>query len=68
MTHSQNAQTSFIRRSQVETRTGLARSTIYKLISEGKFPKPIKITDRAVAWLSDEIDKWIEVRVSERSM
>ena len=31
-----------LRRPEVETRTGLSRSTIYAMISEGTFPKPIR--------------------------
>ena len=37
-------------------RTARSRSAIYKAISEGKFPKPYKIGDRAVAFLDSEID------------
>ena len=43
--------------------TGLARSTIYKLISQNQFPVPIKLSKRAVAWLQSEIDGWVSSRV-----
>lgn len=39
---------------------GLARSTIYKLIREGKFPLPIKRTARASAWKLSEIQAYIQ--------
>ena len=32
-----------MRRKQVEAQTGLARSTLYKLIAHGEFPPPIRI-------------------------
>jgi prophage regulatory protein len=51
------------RRKQVEIATGLARSTIYKLMADGKFPLPVKLTSKAVAWRSDEIAAWIESRI-----
>jgi len=38
----------------IET-TGLARSTIYKLISEGGFPRPVPLVGRSVGWLENEI-------------
>ena len=41
-------------------RTARSRSALYKAISEGKFPKPYKIGDRAVAWLANDIDAWID--------
>ncbi|WP_018144886.1 AlpA family transcriptional regulator [Thioalkalivibrio sp. AKL6] len=49
----------------VRRRTGLSRSTIYRLIQEGRFPKPIKIGDRASAWPASVIDRWIAERVSD---
>lgn len=55
-----------IRIKDVMDRTGLARSTIYKYISEGKFPKPIKLGSRAVAWVETEIDGWIQASIEGR--
>lgn len=46
--------------------TCLARPTIYKYISKGSFPKPVSLGGRAVAWVAEEIDEWIEGRVAER--
>ena len=45
--------------------TGLARSTIYKLIKAGSFPKPIQLTDRAVAWPSNLIESWISEKLAK---
>jgi len=47
--------------------TGLARSTIYKLMAEGQFPGSRKITDRSVAWLANDIIHWIDSRAPSRS-
>jgi prophage regulatory protein len=44
-------------------KTGLKRSSLYKLISLGAFPKPIKITAKAVAWPSNEVEAWIQNRI-----
>ncbi|HYC42360.1 MAG TPA: AlpA family transcriptional regulator [Noviherbaspirillum sp.] len=52
-----------IRLPQVKERTGLSRTTLYSLIKEGKFARPISIGARAVGWLSSDIDAWIEARV-----
>lgn len=51
-----------LRRPQVENKTGLGRSSIYRLIQLGQFPKPIKLTERSVGWLESEIDNWIQSR------
>ena len=44
--------------------TGLARSTIYRMIAEGKFPAPIKVAKRAVAWRPDPLRQWMDARPS----
>ena len=49
-----------IRLREVTRVTGLARSTIYKLIGEGSFPRPVRLAARAVAWRSDVVNAWIE--------
>ena len=56
----------FIRLPEVINRTGYRRTSIYEKISEGTFPAPIKLGPRAVAWVSEEIDKWMDARIAER--
>lgn len=51
---------------KVMEQTGLGRSSIYKLIKEGSFPKPVPLGIRAVGWVATEINAWIEDRVRER--
>lgn len=53
----------FLRRSAVEQITGLRRSSIYKFIDEGRFPKPIRIGPRAVAWLESDIAAWQQEQI-----
>jgi len=53
----------FLRRKQVETRTGLSRSTIYQYIKDGAFPKPVPLGPRAVGWLESDVSDWIAARV-----
>lgn len=52
--------TQLLRLPAVKDRTGLGRSTIYALVAAGRFPAPVPIAARAVAWDSRAIDKWIE--------
>ena len=47
----------------VLNRVGYSRSTIYQLIADGKFPKPVSLGARAVAWLESDIDAWIAARI-----
>ena len=55
-----------IRLKEVIDSTGLARSTIYKYISEGTFPKPVSLGDRCVGWVDSEVHDWILARIEER--
>lgn len=57
-----------IRLKEVIESTGLARSTVYKFISDGVFPKPISLGDRSVGWLESEVQDWILDKVKERDL
>ena len=54
---------SILRLPDVIARTGLAKSTIYKKIQSNEFPRPVRLTEKSVGWLSQEIESWIERRV-----
>lgn len=55
-----------LRLPQVVEATGETRSTIYKRIAEGKFPKPVRLGTKSVGWVEDEIAEYNNVRISER--
>ena len=54
----------FIRLAEVESITGLTRSTIYQQILDDEFPKQHKIGKRAVAWLLNDIYDWMNGRMA----
>ena len=53
----------FLKLSEVINKCTKSRSTIYSEIKAGKFPAPISIGARSVAWLSSDIETWMEARV-----
>jgi len=55
-----------LRRAEVEEKTGLSRSTIYDQMGQGKFPKPIPLTEKSVGWLEAEIIEWQKARIAKR--
>ncbi len=59
--------TRLIRLKEVQHRVGVDRSTIYRWMGEGKFPKPVQIGSRAVAWNQREIDTWIEKQLIQET-
>lgn len=42
--------------------TGLSRSTIYDKTKDGTFPRPVKLSSRAIAWPESVITEWLESR------
>ena len=44
---------------QVIALVGLAKSTIYRLMESGDFPRPLKLGSHCVRWLVDDVNAWI---------
>jgi prophage regulatory protein len=49
----------YLRRKDVEEMTGLSRSSIYRLMDQGDFPRPHRVTQRAVRWLESDVRHWM---------
>ena len=66
----------FIRLSEVMSRTGYGRTSIYRKMEDGSFPKSLKLggppkdpnefDSRAIAWIEEEVDQWVEDRIEDR--
>ncbi|MBO9657781.1 MAG: AlpA family transcriptional regulator [Chitinophagaceae bacterium] len=56
-----------IRLPEVMRTTGLARSTIYKKITEKTFPNQIPLGPKSVGWLETDIQKWIQEQITQSS-
>ena len=53
-----------LRLPDVETATGCKKSTIYKLMKEGKFPPCVRITARMAAWPESALLAWVQARIA----
>jgi prophage regulatory protein len=51
---------------EVQKMTGLSRSSIYSYIDKGLFPSQVKLGERSVAWIDQEITAWIDGRILAR--
>jgi prophage regulatory protein len=60
-----STQSAFWRLPRVESETGYKRSSIYRLVKIGEFPAPVKIGERAAAWLDTEIQEWKAKRIAQ---
>lgn len=56
----------FARLPTVMQATGLGRSTIYRLVASGAFPRPVHLGPRAVAWRWSDLDEWTATRATDR--
>ena len=55
-----------MRLEEVMSVTGFKRSSVYKYVALGLFPKPVRLTGKSVGWVSVEIEDWIKARIAER--
>ena len=59
-------QRKLLRFKAVKEKTGLGHTKIYEDMAAGSFPLPVKLSARAVRWVEDEIDAYIEAKIAER--
>ena len=48
-----------LHRREVEARTGLSRTSIYRQMEAERFPRPVKVGPKAVRWNEREIEAWL---------
>ena len=53
-----------LRLAQVLQVTGLGKTTLYDLQSQGAFPMRVKITEHSVGWVEQDVQSWLERRVA----
>lgn len=54
-----------LRLSDVMSLTGLPKSSLYRMIGNGAFPKMVKLSARSVAWRQADVIGWVESRQSQ---
>ena len=57
-----NESNNMLKLNEVQQRVALSRSSIYLMVKESNFPKPVKIGKRAVAWSEASITRWLAER------
>ena len=51
---------------EVVQMTGVSRSTIYRWMENGEFPRQISLGANTVAWLESDVEDWIQRRIGNR--
>ena len=52
----------YIRERQLLDVLPFGKTTLWKMVGEGNFPKPIKLSDRITAWKEHEVIAWLQDR------
>ena len=52
----------------VEERVGYKRTRIYTLVTEGRFPPPVKLGARRIAWPEHVIDEYLAQKITESAL
>jgi prophage regulatory protein len=53
----------FLRLPEVKNRVGVGRSTLYRWMEEGRFPRSVQLSQKCVVWRETDIDEWIDNHV-----
>lgn len=52
----------------VEVLTGLKKTSIYNLMRDEDFPRPVSLSARAKGWVETEVISWLENRIQQREV
>lgn len=54
-----------IRLPEVESLVGCKKSTIYTMLKQGTFPKPVRLSARMAAWSESAVLAWLQDRINQ---
>lgn len=50
----------FLRLPHVLARVSISRSTLWRRVNDGTFPRPLKLSERVTVWRSEDIEAWMK--------
>jgi prophage regulatory protein len=56
----------FIRPRQVLEMIGVSRSTLRRMVQDGSFPQPVRITKRNAGYVIEAVEAWMQARTQGR--
>jgi prophage regulatory protein len=58
----------FLTFAQLKTEKGVpyTRRHLRDLVRDGKFPKPVELSEARIAWIEDEVDAWQATKAAQR--
>jgi prophage regulatory protein len=55
-----------LRIGKASEKTGFSESTIWRLVRQGQFPAPVRLSPGCTAWFEHEIDSWLDAKSLKR--
>jgi prophage regulatory protein len=55
----------FLRIHDIETMTGISRSTIHRLIKKGDFPRSTCVGRRCIVWMESDVEEWLRTTAQQ---
>lgn len=53
----------FYRLPQLKSHLNVSGSSIWAWVKQGKFPKPVKLSENTTAWLVADVEAWAQSRI-----
>jgi len=55
----------FYRLPQLKARLNVSGSSIWAWVRQGKFPRPVKLSENTTAWDAASVDQWCAERIAD---
>jgi len=62
---SQKLVTNFYRMQRLQKVLDVSKSSIWKWVRLGKFPKPVKLSENITAWRASEVEEWAQSKIAK---
>jgi prophage regulatory protein len=56
----------FLRKPEAAARVGYHPEHVMRLVRQDKFPKPVQLGPKSIAFIEEEVEAWMAERVAER--
>ena len=55
----------FLRLPNVMARTGMSKAEIYRRMSDGRFPKAVRLSHKMAVWRRSEVEAWMRSKFEQ---
>jgi|YelNatPaOPRAMG01_1025707.scaffolds.fasta_scaffold323599_1 prophage regulatory protein len=56
----------FVSPAELAKRLGISRRTLFRLVSAGRLPEPVRLTKRTVRWEWAAVQQWLSAKDNRR--